>query len=401
MSLSFRLRLFVRRFSSSTAATVVGPSPDPNPRSYTEPLAVTIGKLSKERDPDKLAAGFIHASASYRFRCRHRIYEIAVRRLKKAGRLDAVEAILEAQKRFPSDLAREGFAVRLISLYGKASMVTHAVTTFRQLPALGTPRSVMSFNALLTAFADSGDVEGLVAAFRDIPAADPTIIPNLISYNVLIRALCEKGDLDAALGTVDLMERNGISPDLIACNTLLHWSYERKESSEAEKIWALMRKKNIEPNTKSFNTKLRWLVSEGRTAEAAKLVDQLNHVGLQPDAFSFNALIKGYCQEGNLEEAKRLFSDFSKNQCAPNKGTFEIIIPYLCEAGELDLALKCCYDSMSTRCFVEAAVFQRVVNGLAKSSRMDEATKLVDVGRKNNYSRKSLRNPSSNLSLIV
>ncbi|RWW24360.1 hypothetical protein GW17_00011357 [Ensete ventricosum] len=397
MSLSFRVRLFVRRFSSSTATTVVGPSPDPNPGSYTEPLAVTIDKLSKQRDPDKLAAGFIAASASYRFRCRHRIYEIAVRRLKKAGRLDAVEAILEAQKRFPSDLAREGFAVRLISLYGKASMLAHAAATYHQLPALGTPRSVMSFNALLTAFADSGDVEGLVAAFRDIPAADPTIVPDLISYNVLIRARCEKGDLDAALGTVDLMETNGISPDLITCNTLLHWSYEKKESSEAEKIWALMRMKNIEPDTKSFNTKLRWLVSEGRTTEAANLVDQLN----QPDAFSFNALIKGYCQEGNLEEAKRLFSDFAKNQCTPNKGTFEIIIPYLCEAGELDLALKCCYDSMSRQCFVEAAVFQKVVNGLAKCSRMDEATKLVDVGRKNNYSSKSLRIPSSILSLAI
>ncbi|WOL04909.1 hypothetical protein Cni_G13632 [Canna indica] len=391
----FRLLSLKRSFCSSitTTASNAAVNTNPSPRSFTEPLLVTIDKLFKQHDADKLTSDFIAASESYRFRCRHRVYEVVVRRLAQYGRGDAVEAILEAQKRFLSNFTREGFGVRLIALYGKAAMPAHAAATFRQLPALGSPRTVKSFNALLTAYAESADFDGLNASFREIPAADPSITPDLISYNILVRALCQKGDLDAALGTVDLMETNGMCPNLITFNTLLFSFYEKNGCADAEKIWTLMREKNIEPDTKSFNAKLRGLVLEGRIPEVAELIDQMKRVGPKPDASSYNALIKGYLQDGNLEAAKMLFADFTKNECPPNRSTFEILIPSLCETTDLDLALKCCYDSMSRRCFVRAALLQRVVDELVKSSRIEEANKLVDIGRQNNYSRKSLHMP--------
>ncbi|XP_074586578.1 small ribosomal subunit protein mL103 (rPPR7)-like [Curcuma longa] len=394
MTTRFRcLFLLRRRLTSTATATAITTSSvandKPNPGTSSERLSLIINKLFYERDPDKLAAAFIAASSSYRFRCHHRIYEISVRRLAKCGRPDAVEAILEHHKSFSSDFSREGFGVRLISLYGKAGMPAHAAATFRQLPDLGSPRTVKSFNALLTAYAQSGDLNGLDEAFRDIPAS---ITPNHISYNILIGALCEKGDLEAAMRTVDLMNTNAISLDLITCNTLLHSFYINKPS-EVEKIWEMMRENNIEPDSRSFNAKLRWLVAKGRTHEAVEVVDQMKRNGPKPDAFTFNALLKGHIQGGNLEEAKKLFFDFTKNDCSPNQQTFEILIPYLSETGELDWAVRCCYDGMSRRCFVRAPFLQGVVDALVKSSRVEEAKKLVEVCRKNNYSKKSLQMP--------
>ncbi|KAG6512112.1 pentatricopeptide repeat-containing protein At1g55890, mitochondrial-like [Zingiber officinale] len=394
------LFLLHRRLSSTTTAIATSSvaTDKTNPPTPSLPLSITINMLFKERDPDKLAAAFIAAaSSSYRFRCSHRIYEISVRRLAKYGRLDAVEAILEHHKSFSSDLAREGLGIRLISLYGKAGMPAHAAATFRQLPDLGSPRTVKSFNALLTAYAQAGDVNGLDEAFRDIPAS---ITPNYISYNILIGALCAKGDLEAAMRTVDVMNTNAISPDLITCNILLHSFYINKPS-EADKIWAMMRENNIEPDSRSFNGKLRWLVAERRTQEAVELVDQMKRNGPKPDAFTFNALLKGHIQDGNLEEAKKLFLDFTKNECSPNHQTFEILIPYLSEAGELDWAVRCCYDGMSRRCYVRASFLQGVVDALVKNSRVEEAKKLVEAGRKNNYSKNSLQMPESSQSLVV
>lgn len=394
------LFLLHRRLSSTTTAIATSSvaSVEPNPRTTSEPLSVIINKIFDERDPDKLAAAFIAAaSSSYRFRCRHRVYEVSVRRLAKYGRLDAVEAILEHHKSFSSDLAREGFGIRLISLYGKAAMPAHAAATFRQLPDLGSSRTVKSFNALLTAYAQAGDLNGLDEAFRDIPAS---ITPDLISYNILIGALCEKGDLEAAMRTVDLMKTNAISPNLITCNTLLHSFYKNKPS-EAEKIWAMMRENNIEPDSRSFNAKLRWLGAEGRTSEVIELVDKMKRIGPKPDAFTFNALLKGHIRDGNLEEAKKLFLDFTNNECSPNLQTFEMLIPYLREAGEFDWAVRCCYDGMSRRCFLRAPLLQGVVDALVKSSRVEEAKYLVEVGRKNNYSKKSLQLPESSQSLVV
>ncbi|XP_042459656.1 pentatricopeptide repeat-containing protein At1g55890, mitochondrial-like, partial [Zingiber officinale] len=394
------LFLLHRRLSSTT--TVIATSPvandKPNPPTHSEPLSLTLNKLFNERDPDKLTAAFIAASSSsYRFRCRHRIYEVSIRRLAKCGRPDAVEAILEHHKSFSSDLAHEGFGISLISLYGKAAMPAHAAATFRQLPDLGSTRTVKSFNALLTAYAQSGDLNGLDEAFRDVP---DSITPDIISYNILIGALCEKGDLEAAMRTVDLMNTNAISPDLITCNILLHSFYNNKPS-EAEKIWAMMRENNIEPNSRSINAKLRWLVAEGRTHEVIELVDQMKRNGPKPDAFTFNALLKGYIQDGNLEEAKKLYLDFAKNECSPNQQTFEFLISYLCEAGELDWAVRCCNDGMSRRCYVRASFLQAVVDALVKNSRVEEAKKLVEAGWNNRYPKTSLGLPESTQSLVV
>lgn len=57
----------------------------------------------------------------------------------------------------------------------------------------------------LTAYAQSADVDR----------------PDLVPYNILIGALCIKGDLDAALRTVDLMVAHAISPDQTTCSALL------------------------------------------------------------------------------------------------------------------------------------------------------------------------------------
>ncbi|KAK8961566.1 Pentatricopeptide repeat-containing protein [Platanthera guangdongensis] len=366
---------------------------------YSRSLKATINDLSKERDLDKLVDDFKLASDSHRFRCLHNIYEFTVRRLSAASRLDAVESIIEHQKRFAADLAREGFGVRLISLYGKALMATHALNTFHQLPSLGSPRSVMSFNAVLVALATAGDYPRLEETFRDVPAGDTSIIPNLISYKILMKSLSDKGDLKAALDSLSLMEKSGIAPDLVCFNILLNGLYDCKLFSDADRIWNRMAMKNIQPDTRSFNAKMRGLVSIGKISEAVDILDNISQSGLKPDIFTFNALIKGYCQEGNLEQAKMVYRDLVKNECAPNRGTLMALIPRLSEAAEFDFALELCKKSLHQRCSPGSEILQAVVDGLAKNSKAEEAEKLVEMARANGHSGESIRMPLSGLSV--
>ncbi|KAJ0974811.1 hypothetical protein J5N97_016776 [Dioscorea zingiberensis] len=393
MRLLARLRRHVhlaRPFSSS-------PNPNPKPKPVSSSVRVAIKALCDEEDLDKLVTSFKSFATSPRFRSNLNVYKIIVRRLAVAGRIASVEDILESQKVY-SDITREGFAIRLISLYALVGMLSHAAATFDQLPSRQLPpRTVSSFNALLTACAHVKDTDRLAELFRDVPVSDPSIVPNSISYNILILALCEKGELHAALDTLKLMEENGIMPDLITFNTLLNGFYSSNLFLDGEKVWDKMKEKNIDPNIRSYNAKLRGLVLQGRTMEAVELVGELDNLGLKPDVFSFNAVIKGYLQDGKLEEAKKVYLELIKNDCAPNRWTFELLIPKLYEVGELDMALKLCYESLSRRCFVEAGVLQQVVDGLAKESRVGEAKKLVERGRLKSFARRGLKLPLSSL----
>ncbi|KAJ0983459.1 hypothetical protein J5N97_011714 [Dioscorea zingiberensis] len=375
-----------RLFSPSTTPASANPE-------QPQRVKALINHLFKIRDPDALVAAFNSASSAHpRFRAAHNIYSSAVRRLTAAGRPDSVRALLEHQKQFP-DLRREGFALRLLSLYGTAKLPDDAVATFRQLPSLGCPRSVKSFNALLSACLDSKAFDLMADLFKQIPSEDPSISPSLLSYNILINALCEKPDLDAAFKTLDLIEANGFSPDLVSFNTLLNAFYSNDQVDNAEKVWSLMREKKIEPDTKSFNAKLRWLVSQGRVSEASEVVDSLRNNGPKPDAFSFQALIKGFCEDGKLEEAKRLFTELTESDFVPVHTTFQYLIPRLCDNDEIDLAFKICSESLTKKHFIDANTLQMLVNKLVEGSRMKEAKKLVELGRLNGCSRTNLRMP--------
>ncbi|KAM3351944.1 hypothetical protein ACQJBY_023677 [Aegilops geniculata] len=358
-----------------------------------KPLNLLVKALIRQRDPDKLISGFIQASTvSSRFRDRYRVFEVAVSRLASLGRQDGIEAIIEAQLPF-LEASAEGFATRLIRLYGRASMPSHAATTFHKLPA--QHKSNMTFNSLLSCYADAGDFDGLTAAFQEIPATYPSIVPTVYSYNVLIHALCQKPDISAALETVLLMEKRGVSPDIITFNTLLNGFCNNVGMDEAVTVWEMIKERNLEPDAKCYNAKLRGLVAEGRIDDAAAVLEGLEKDGPKPDTVSYNELIRGYCKAGKLQEAKKLYDDLVKNECNPNKGTYETLLPHLLQAGELDCALTYCYRIFSHKrnLRVECGVLQDVVNALVDESRVEEAAKIVVLGRKKYYPRKGLRMP--------
>jgi pentatricopeptide repeat protein len=362
------------------------------PDQQLKSLPSILKQIFLERDPDKLVSKFLASTPNARFRDRHRVYEVAVSRLASFGRHDAVTAIIEGQKPFLDD-ERDGFAARLVRLYGRASMPSHAAATFRDLPP--QHKTVITFNALLAAYLDSRDFGTLSTAFQEIPASCPTVIPNVYTYNILINALCQKLDFSAAFDVITLMEKSDLSPDIISFNTLLNGFYNNGQLDNALKVWEMMKERNVEPDTKSYNAKLRGLVPNGRIEDAAALIDVMEKHGPKPDTVSYNELIRGYCKEGRLDEAKKVYDDLVRHECAPNAGTFGALVPRLVEAGELDRALNCCHEIFSRKCRVDVSLLQGVVIALADVSRMEDAKRIVELGRKNYYPRKCLRMPHS------
>uniref|UniRef100_A0A0E0JPM8 Pentacotripeptide-repeat region of PRORP domain-containing protein n=1 Tax=Oryza punctata TaxID=4537 RepID=A0A0E0JPM8_ORYPU len=406
-----RAQRLSRIFSSSspsvrrppkTALTKESPKPAPtmeapaagaesNPSLRRNFIRNLIKGLMRERDPDKLVSGFIAASSAHpRFRARHRVYDVAVSRLATFGRLDGVEAIIDAQKPF-LETSTEGFAARLIRLYGRASMASHAAATFHDLPP--QLKSTMTFNSLLAAYAEAGNFDALAAAFKEIPVSNPSVVPSAYSYNIILQALCKMPDLSAALDTVTLMEKCGISPDLVTFNTLLNGFYNHGDMDGAEKVWEMIKERNMVPDAKSYNAKLRGLVAQGRIEDAVAVVEKMEKDGPKPDTVSYNELIRGYCKDGRLEEAKKLFEDMAENGYVANSGSYHTLIPCLVEAGKLDYALKCCHEIYNMNLKVDAFVLQEVVTALVTASRVEDATKIVELRWKNSYPRRILHIP--------
>ncbi|CAK9135460.1 unnamed protein product [Ilex paraguariensis] len=371
-------RLFHRTFSTGTTTpNLISPSND----------------LYKERNLKRLVQKFKAHSESDRFRTKTGIYESTVRRLANAKRFRWIEEILEHQKNYKKDISKEGFAVRLISLYGKSGMFDNACKVFDEMPELQCDRTVKSLNALLGACVNARKFEKVDGLFKELPGK-LKVKPDAVSYNTLIKAFCEMGSLDSALTTVDEMEKNGLNPDLITFNTLLDAFYGNNRFSDGETLWGRMMEKNVVPDILSYNAKLVGLVSAKKMLEAVELFKKLGTEGLKADVFSYNALIKGYCHEGDLEEAKRWYGELVKSGRAPNRGTFVTLVPFVCEKGDFNWAFELCKEIFIVKCLVDVSLLQSVVDMLVKESKIEEAMELVQLGKSNSYSHYKLEMPS-------
>ncbi|KAI9105149.1 hypothetical protein K1719_022678 [Acacia pycnantha] len=373
--MSFLHRILRRTFSSTSLESSV------SIKSISE-------DLYKEGDLKLLVDKFKKASEHPRFRTKSGIYEHTVRRLVFAKRFKWVEEILEDQKKY-SDIQKEGFSSRLISLYGNAGLCENAHKMFDELPERNCTRTVLSFNALLAAYLRSKKFDMVDVFFKKLPST-LSIEPNLMSYNIVIKAYCEMGNPDRAISLLEEMEKKGIEPDLITYNTLLDWLYRNDRFLDGEKLWSQMGEKTLAPNIRTYNARLRGLAKEKKTKDAVELFEKMKNEGIKPDMFSFNALIKGFVDEDDLDEAIKWYAEISNSEHDPNKITYVTLLPFLCEKGDLTIAFEVCKHIFNIRCLVYPSILQLVVDSLVKHSMITEAQEIVQLGETNVYRRYKL-----------
>ena len=365
----------------------------------TEPattIAASIRSISedlyKEVKLKNVVEKFKKASDNDRFRKKTGIYEDTVRRLAGARRFRWVRDILEHQKQY-SDISNEGFSARLISLYGKSGMTKHARKVFDEMPQRNCSRTVLSLNALLAAYLHSHKYDVVQELFRDLPT-QLSIKPDLVTYNTIIKAFCEKGSFDSALSVLREIEEKGLSPDSITFNTLLDGLYSKGRFEEGEKVWEQMSVNNVAPGVRSYCSKLVGLAEVKKMGEAVVLFREMEKLGVKPDLFCINAVIKGFVNEGNLDEAKKWFGEIAKSEYDPDKNTYSIIVPFLCEKGDFKTAIEMCKEIFNNRCRVDATLLQGVVDKLASEGMITEAKEIVEIGKTNRYCRYRLDLPA-------
>ncbi|KAI5656889.1 hypothetical protein M9H77_25682 [Catharanthus roseus] len=369
-------RLFYRTYCTATA------TPTASIRSLSN-------ELFKERNLKRVVEKFKQFSNSDRFRDKTGIYDSTVRRLASAKRFKSIEEILEYQKQFKHDFSKEGFPVRLITLYGKSRMFDHAQKVFDEMTENNCGRTVNSMNALLAAAVKSRKFDQMEELFNELPVKY-NIRPDVVSYNTVIKGLCEMGSLDQSISMICEMEKSGLKPDLITFNTILYSLYSNNRFDDGEKIWSQMLERKLVPNIRTYNARLVGLVNEKRVQEATELVGVLENKNLKADVFSYGTLIKAYGMEGNLEEVKRWYEKMIENKCDPDKLVFWSVISSASEKGDFDWAYEVCKDIFKWNCNVDVQILQKVVDGLVKESKIEEAKQVVHLGQSRRYTKLKL-----------
>ncbi|KAL9994336.1 putative tetratricopeptide-like helical domain superfamily [Helianthus debilis subsp. tardiflorus] len=118
-------------------------------------------------------------------------------------------------------------------------MFDHASEVFDEMPERKCGKHVKSFNALLGACVSAKKFDKVDGIFTDL-TGKMGVSPDIVSYKIMVKALCEMGSFDSAGSVFDEIGRSGCQPDLITFNTLLVGLYSNGRFVNGEKFWAKM-----------------------------------------------------------------------------------------------------------------------------------------------------------------
>ncbi|PKA65183.1 Pentatricopeptide repeat-containing protein [Apostasia shenzhenica] len=311
-------------------------------------------------------------------------FDPAIRRLAKSRQFSEIEALLEPRKLDipPETSSREPHLASIITAYTNAGMIDHAIRTIDELPRLGSPRTTLSLNALLSACNHSK------VLFRRVPdlLSDlfrrHSLSPDEVSYGILIKSLCLAGDASKAHPVLEEMMGKKIEVTAVSYTTVMDSLYKEGKPEAAERIWKEMHAKGITPDTTAYNVRVMYRAKNGKPEQVLEIMKEIETAGLKPDTITYNYLMSSYCSFGKFDHAKRVYKELREKGCQPNASTYKNMLYALCKNEDFEGGLEVFHDSVKHRKVPDLGSVQMLVGGLMKGSRKRDAKRVVTGLRK-------------------
>ncbi|XP_078151288.1 pentatricopeptide repeat-containing protein At2g01740-like [Carex rostrata] len=149
-------------------------------------------------------------------------------------------------------------------------------------------------------------------------------IPDVISYNILIKGLCSKGNTNLVLQLFFKMAKHGgeYEPSAITYNTVIDELCKVGELAKAFGLYKQMYLARIIPNTVTYTSLIDELSKKGEIEKAKELLHSMISKGPEPNFVTYNTLIDGLCKNSETENAKELLHDMISKGLEPRGATF-------------------------------------------------------------------------------
>ncbi|KAJ4797555.1 hypothetical protein LUZ62_048801 [Rhynchospora pubera] len=221
-------------------------------------------------------------------------------------------------------------------------------------------------------------------------------IPNVISFDILLHWLCQKGKIEEANNLWAKMLSCNLKPSVVSYNTLIYglcipcneFIYNTLINglsisgcmSEVNEMLSEATKDGFVPSCMTYNSIINGFVKAGNMACAAATYQEMCKRGIDPDIVTYSSFIDGYwfSREGNMEAATELFHNLKQLGLPASAIVYNSLISGYKDLGEMKPALDL-FDEMSALGIpCDTALYTTLIDGLFKSGDENSALELYN-----------------------
>ncbi|KAL9675105.1 hypothetical protein QQ045_003306 [Rhodiola kirilowii] len=291
------------------------------------------------------------------------------------GDFESLETLI-GRMRSERRVFQEKSFIIIFKAYGRAHLPDRAVELFHRMSEeFQCVPTVRSFNSVLNVLI----IEGLfqhALEFHSYVVRTYNTPPNVLTYNLLLKALCKLGFIDQAIGLFREMPVRGCHPDAFTYATLMDGLCKKDRIEEAMSLLDEMQVEGCFPNSVTFNILISGLCKKGDLSRAAKFVDNMLLKGITPNEVTYNTLLHGLCMKGKLDRAIGLLNRMVSNKCVPNSVTYGTIINGLVKQGRAVDGVNLLISMEERGQLANEHMYSSLLSGLFKEGRSEDALRI-------------------------
>jgi pentatricopeptide repeat protein len=338
-------------------------------------ILVSINYANKSRCA-KMAYKFFAWSADQSNYCHNSsIYNLTMKIFAESKELKAVWLLLEEMLKKGLPVTARTFNI-LISTCLESGMARKLIERFIMARTFNSRPYKNSFNAILYSLLIFNQYRLIEWVYQKMLVEGHS--PDVLTYNIIMRAKCMLGKLDQFHRLMDEMGRNGLAPDSHTYNLLLHVLGKGNKPLAALNLLNYMKDVGCEPSVLHFTNLIDSLSRAGNLEACRYFFDEMVKMGCEPDVVCYTVMITSYVLAGQFENAHEMYDQMLVKGHLPNVYTYNSIIKGLCSMGRFREACDMLKEMDSRGCVPNFSVYCNLVRRLRHAGKVSEATDVVN-----------------------
>ncbi|KAJ7527173.1 hypothetical protein O6H91_16G040000 [Diphasiastrum complanatum] len=252
----------------------------------------------------------------------------------------------------------------LIRMYSKCGSVLHAHKVFSNMPR----HDVYSWTAIISAYADSGEVQEAINLFQQMQ--ETGLAPDKVLFVVVLKACASLAILEQGKQLHSEIIKRGFQSDVVVGNTLVNMYAKCGCTEDARELFDNMSERDVV----SWNAMIAGYAQNGLCKEALTLYEEMKQEGVHPDNVTFVLLLKACANLAALEQGKQLHSEIRKRGFQSNVVVCSTLVDMYAKCGCTEDAREL-FDNMSEQDVVSWTV---MIAGYAQNGLAQEALALFE-----------------------